>query len=202
MGPDVDARQLIEAVWSDYARDPTFNSLRSWMDPEAGTVRFVPGEGSMRPWVTFIGEAPGADENRMGRPFVGQSGQLIRSLIAEELKLNPADCWITNVVKYRPLNNATPNVRDQINSWPYLRRELECLAPRAKVVVPLGAVAWSVFDSSMSISSVEGTMRMGKNGWLIVPMFHPSFIGRNPKQRLPQYRKRFAVIREAIDTPE
>lgn len=203
MGAEVGARQLLQEVWDEYRADPAFDILRSWKDPELGPLNFVPGEGSVRPVCTFIGEAPGADEDRMGRPFVGASGQFIRSLMESELGLIPeGDCWITNVVKYRPKNNTNPTIRDQMNSWPYLRRELGALVPRSKVVVPLGAIAAAVFDPIMSISSMEGTLRMGKNGWLWVPMFHPAYILRHRGKMTDRYKRGFEVIKMAIETPE
>jgi DNA polymerase len=201
MASSLAAQDRLERVWANYRADKAFDHLRSWKDPELGQLNLVPGEGSLRPLVVFLGEAPGADEDSVARPFVGASGQLIRRLINEELYIQAEECWITNVVKYRPPNNATPSIRDQINSWPYLKAELECLIPRSKVIVPLGGVAWSVFDSTRSISSVEGTMQYGRNGWIIVPMYHPAYILRGPR-RLDAYRRRFAVIREAMEMPD
>lgn len=205
MASSLSARQRLDQIWSNYRADPKFDALRAWKDPSLGPLNLVPGEGSVRPLLTVIGEAPGADEDRLGRPFVGASGQFLRRLLEEELGLvAEVDCWITNVVKYRPPGNATPNLRDRMNSQPYLQAELEVLVPRNKVVVPVGAVAWGVFPQSdfTGISAAEGRMWMGRNGWLIVPMFHPAYVLRSRGQRLEAYKRGFAVIREAMETPE
>ncbi len=110
----------------------------------------VPGEGSVNATVVFIGEAPGAVEDRTGRPFVGRSGELLTKLI-QEIGLRREDVFITSVLKSRPPGNRTPR-REEVNACiSYLDRQIEVIRPR--VIVLLGGVA---------VSSVIGPWRMSE----------------------------------------
>jgi DNA polymerase len=136
----------------------------------------VPGEGDFDAAVMFVGEAPGADEDTQGRPFVGRAGQLLTRII-EAMKFERADVFITNVVKCRPPDNRTP-LKEEIEACqPYLLAQVEAIQPR--VIVTLGKVATDFFvpiDASMS--SLRGNFyEFGKI--LVMPTFHPSYVIRN-----------------------
>src|SRR5437867_4105657 len=102
----------------------------------------VPGEGSARAPVVFVGEAPGAAEDREGRPFVGRAGRLL-DLVLEEAGLRREDVYITNVVKARPPGNRDPRADEVAHHRPWLDRELAIIRPR--LVVPLGRHALARF---------------------------------------------------------
>jgi uracil-DNA glycosylase family 4 len=98
----------------------------------------VPGEGSRRPRLVVVGEAPGADEDLSGRPFVGRSGRLLRLLVAEA-GVAPDDWFIANTNRCRPPENRTPTPGERRACHPHLQAEISLLAPR--VVVLLGRTA-------------------------------------------------------------
>src|ERR1700752_354750 len=95
----------------------------------------VPGEGSPDAEVMFVGEAPGANEDRLGRPFVGRAGALLDELLAAA-GLGGDDLWITNVVKARPPKNRDPKAPEVAHCMPWLETEVALIRPR--VIVPLG----------------------------------------------------------------
>ncbi|MFG0253078.1 MAG: uracil-DNA glycosylase, partial [Phycisphaerales bacterium JB038] len=96
------------------------------------------GEGSADAGLMFVGEAPGAEEDRQGRPFVGRSGQKLTEMI-EAMGFARAEVYIANVLKARPPDNATPTLAEAAKCGPYLRRQIEIIQPR--VIVTLGGPA-------------------------------------------------------------
>lgn len=169
---------VLDWMWEQYREEEALDGLRidNIALPNQGLVL---GEGTQRPWVTFIGEGPGQREAIEGRPFVGASGDLLRTMIAESLRKDAlADCYITNVVKYRPPQNRTPTPQEVAASLPYLRAELGALRPLARLVVPLGGTAWKLFGSDAPISRSVGQSYMASNMWTVIPMFHPSYVLR------------------------
>ena len=108
---------ILADVYEGYRSDPAFDHLRT------DGIVLVPGEGSPRPRIFIVGEAPGATETLQRRPFVGPSGKAIRSLMGDCAKLDPVDWFITNTVKYRPPGNRTPEPEEIAASVPYLRQE-------------------------------------------------------------------------------
>lgn len=142
----------------------------------AGRKNAVPGEGSFDTELMFVGEAPGADEDIQGRPFVGKAGQLLTKII-EAMKFRRNEVYITNVIKCRPPNNRTP-VREEIERCkPYLLAQLEAIQP--KVIVSLGKVATDFFiPSAAAMSILRGNFR--EYGRIqVMPTFHPSYLIRN-----------------------
>jgi len=136
----------------------------------------VPGEGSYEARLMFVGEAPGAEEDAQGRPFVGRAGQLLTKII-EAMGFHRKDVYITNVVKCRPPNNRTP-IRSEIQACQnYLLAQIETIAPQ--VIVTLGKVATDFFlPSAEGMSQLRGSFRrFGRI--LIMPTFHPAYIIRN-----------------------
>jgi uracil-DNA glycosylase family 4 len=122
----------------------------------AGRTRAVPGEGSPETEVVFVGEGPGQNEDRQGRPFVGAAGSLLERLLAL-IGWRREDVFITNVVKCRPPNNRDPEPDEIAACAPYLRRQLEVLDPA--VVVTLGRFSLQTFMPGDRISRVHGTAR-------------------------------------------
>jgi DNA polymerase len=129
--------------------------------------RMVPGEGSPSAAVMFVGEAPGATEDTLGRPFVGRAGRLLDELLAEA-GLSRDDVWITNVVKARPPRNRDPRAGEIAHWMPFLERELAIIAPQ--FVVPLGRHALKHFAPAAKIAEVHGTLVDGR----LFPLYHPA----------------------------
>jgi DNA polymerase len=127
----------------------------------------VPGEGNPHADVVFVGEAPGAREDALGRPFVGAAGKLLDELLVEA-GLVREDVWITNVVKARPPKNRDPTVAEAAHCRPWLEAELALIAPR--LVVPLGRHALKHFAPEARIAEVHGRLLDGG----LFPLYHPA----------------------------
>jgi uracil-DNA glycosylase family 4 len=138
-------------------------------------TNLVPGEGSAEASVVFVGEAPGASEDRSGRPFVGRAGKLLDQLL-EEAGLQRDDVFITNVVKARPPGNRDPRADEVAHHWPWLEAQLEAIGPR--LIVPLGRHALGRFAADIKITEAHGRV-IERDGRTLLPMFHPAAALRN-----------------------
>jgi uracil-DNA glycosylase len=142
----------------------------------------VPGEGDPSTEVVFVGEGPGFNEDRQGRPFVGRAGDLLVRLLGS-IGWRREDVFITNVVKCRPPDNRDPEPDEIAACEPYLRRQLEVLDPA--VVVTLGRHSMGRFMPGARISQAHGTMRpadpaTGAPDALVFAMYHPAAALRTP----------------------
>jgi DNA polymerase len=135
-----------------------------------GTIKAVPGEGPADAKIMFIGEAPGFNEDRQGRPFVGAAGQFLSELLALA-GLQRRDVFIANVVKHRPPNNRDPEPDEIAACSGYLERQIAALNPR--VIVTLGRFSMARWFPGEKISRIHGQPRW-VGGRLIVPMMHPA----------------------------
>ncbi|MER3420396.1 MAG: uracil-DNA glycosylase [Chloroflexota bacterium] len=133
-------------------------------------TRAVPGEGPERASIMLIGEAPGFNEDRTGRPFVGAAGQFLERLLALA-GLRRQDVYITNVVKCRPPNNRDPLPGEIEACKKYLDRQIALIQP--KVIVTLGRYSMARWFPGASISRIHGQPRV-VDGLTVVPMFHPA----------------------------
>lgn len=141
--------------------------------------RVVPGEGPVPAELVFIGEGPGEVEDQTGRPFVGPAGQLLDKIL-ESAGLRREEVYITNMVKCRPPFNRTPKPDEVKACWPYLEAQLRLLAP--KIIVPLGNLAAQFFlKTDKGINSLRGQFFKWR-GIEVFPMFHPSYLLRNPSK--------------------
>ena len=137
-----------------------------------GRTNVVFGVGAANADLVFVGEGPGAEEDRQGLPFVGRSGQLLDRLIEEELGTTRASCYICNVTKCRPPNNRDPLPDEIAACRPFLDGQLAALAPR--VVVSLGNFATrTLLGSSEGITKLRGRAYPFGTARL-VPTFHPA----------------------------
>lgn len=144
-----------------------------------GRTSVVFGTGWLdAPRIAFIGEGPGAEEDRLGEPFVGKAGELLTQAIVKGMGLRREDVFIGNVVKCRPPDNRTPLPDEIATCQEYLFKQLELIAP--EVIVCLGAVATQVVGkTSASITKIRGTWHEW-NGIPVMPTFHPAYLLRNP----------------------
>ncbi len=141
-----------------------------------GRTRAVPGEGDPDTEVVFVGEGPGFNEDREGRPFVGRAGGLLVRLLAS-IGWRREDLFITNVVKCRPPDNRDPQSDEIAACAPYLQRQLAVLDPA--VVVTLGRYSMAAFMPGVRIGQVHGTTRpvdpqTGAGDALAFAMYHPA----------------------------
>ncbi|MHB8671805.1 MAG: uracil-DNA glycosylase [Acidimicrobiales bacterium] len=141
-----------------------------------GRTQVVFGVGDPRAALLFVGEGPGAEEDRLGEPFVGRSGQLLDRLMAQEMGLTRRECYIANVVKCRPPGNRDPRPEEIAACRPYLERQIELIGP--KVVVTLGNFATRLLlDTTEGITRLRG--RVHEWGEVsLVPTLHPAAVLR------------------------
>ncbi len=142
-------------------------------------TNLVPGEGEVGAAIMVVGEAPGAGEDREGRPFVGSAGKLLNQLL-EAAGLTRDDVYVTNVVKARPPGNRDPKAPEVAHWLPVLEQELGLVAPR--LVVPLGRHALAHFARDAKVSEVHGTV-LHANGRALFPMYHPAAALHRPPLR-------------------
>ena len=134
------------------------------------------GTGPLQPTVCFMGEAPGADEDRSGEPFVGRAGQLLTKII-EAMQLKRNEVFILNALKCRPPQNRTPVPEEIEHCQPFVESQLEILQP--KYIVCLGAVAVrSLLGLSLPVGSLRGRFHQYRQARVIVT-YHPSYLLRN-----------------------
>jgi len=139
-------------------------------DLAAGATQLVPGEGNPDAQILFIGEAPGKEEDKQGRPFVGAAGKLLESML-EGTGLSREAVFITNIVKYRPPNNRDPLPAEIDAFLPYLKQQIEVIDPT--LIVPLGRHSLSVLLPELKISQCHGQPKQ-KNGRHFLPLYHPA----------------------------
>ena len=143
------------------------------------------GVGNERAEVMLIGEAPGSDEDRIGKPFVGRSGQLLDKML-KAVGISRDDCYVTNVLPWRPPGNRTPTDGEVAVCLPFLKRQIELIEPR--IIFLLGAsAANAVLGNADSISSMRGKVLeiVLDNGKIIKALasFHPAYLLRSSSQK-------------------
>ena len=142
-----------------------------------GRTQIVFGVGNSTADLMFVGEAPGADEDIQGIPFVGRAGQLLTKMI-EAMGFARDDVYIANVLKCRPPGNRNPEPDEIAQCQPFLFRQLESVQP--KVVIALGAfAARTLLNTDAPISRLRGRVHHFR-GLKLIPTFHPSFLLRSP----------------------
>jgi len=164
-----------------------------------GRKQIVFGVGNPRAELMFIGEAPGADEDIQGEPFVGRAGQLLNNMI-KAMGLSREEIYIANIIKCRPPGNRTPE-RDECETCsPFLMRQIAAIKPKA--IVALGAVAAKTL-LAMNASMME---LRGKwydfRGTKLAVTYHPAFLLRDPRQKKEAWKDLQMVMKElGLETP-
>jgi len=146
-----------------------------------GRTQIVFGVGNPDADLMFVGEAPGADEDIQGFPFVGRAGQLLTDIIEKGLKIPRADVYIANVIKCRPPGNRNPEP-DEVNTCePFLFRQIDAIKPA--VIVALGKfAAQTLLRTVEPISRIRGRVQDFR-GAKLIPTFHPAYLLRNPSSK-------------------
>ena len=164
----------------------------------AGRGNAVPGEGPSHAAIMFIGEGPGMNEDKQGRPVVGASGKFLTQLIAQA-GLKREDVFITNVVKCRPPDNRDPLPEEIAACRGYLERQIAQLNP--KIIVTLGRFSMATYFPDERISAVHGQAKRLPDGRLVVAMYHPAAALYNVKLR-PELEKDFAGLRTLLEAQQ
>jgi DNA polymerase len=145
----------------------------------------VPGEGIPNARIMFVGDAPGADEDAQGRPFVGRAGKLLDKIITA-CGLKRSDVFIGNILKCRPPENRDPTAEEIISCSPYLQRQIEIIKP--EIIVALGAhAARTLLNTNKSIGQMRGQFHeyyagLGKPPIKLMPTYHTAYLLRNYSQ--------------------
>lgn len=138
------------------------------------------GSGNPQARLVFVGEAPGAEEDRQGLPFVGRAGQLLTKMI-EAIQLSRDEVFIANVLKCRPPGNRNPLPAEIQNCEPYLLRQLQLIRPR--LICALGTfAAQTLLKTTTPISALRGKIH-SYDGIPVVCTFHPAYLLRNPPEK-------------------
>ena len=147
----------------------------------------------------FIGEGPGADEDELGDPFVGQAGRLLDSMLAAIGCKRGREVYIANVVKCRPPGNRNPEPDEIEACEPFLKAQLAAIAPR--IVVALGRFAvQTLLRDATPITRQRGRWREYE-GVKLMPTFHPAYLLRNPAEKKPAWDDLQLVMREFGKSP-
>lgn len=161
----------------------------------------VRGEGDVNSPIVIIGEAPGEEEERLGRPFVGASGNLLKKWIRWE-EIRHAEPFFTNLLKHRPPNNADPTEEEAQKARVLMKWELAILRPR--IVVTLGKFATEVFYPNPTMRVLSGTARVKRLAGepefeaIVIPIYHPSAALRVSSVR-DRAQKDFHQVRRQLD---
>ncbi len=148
------------------------------------------GEGDPDTGFVVIGEAPGADEDEQGRPFVGRSGRLLRDTLAQA-GLPPASVFIGNILKHRPPGNRNPLPAEIQACTPFLLSQLQIIRP--KIIVTLGNFSSKfLLATETGITQLRGKTHRSPLGYTVFPTFHPSAVLRTPGEYGPVFRSDIA----------
>lgn len=161
-----------------------------------GRQQAVLGTGSLTARWLFIGEAPGAEEDKQGEPFVGSAGQLLNAMLSA-LGLRREEVYITNVVKCRPPGNRDPDAQEIATCVPYLQRQIELVTP--DVIVLLGRIAaHTLLQTHQPLASLRAQLyHYGEQGIPMVATYHPASLLRSPQDK-PKAWQDLCLARQVI----
>jgi len=191
LGKDTPARHVRETLES--IREELGDCRRCRLHEERTNIVF--GEGSGQARLVFVGEGPGANEDKEGRPFVGRAGTMLTAIIENVLQLSREDVYIANIVKCRPPKNRNPLPDECAICMPFLLRQLVSISP--EIIVTLGSVAThNLLDTKDPISRLRG--RFHDFGSVrVMPTFHPAYLLRNPAEKRKVYED-ILMVRDAL----
>ncbi len=161
-----------------------------------GRTQVVFGTGDGAAKLMFIGEGPGAEEDRQGVPFVGRSGQLLDRLMLEEIGITRDRCYIANVVKCRPPDNRDPKPDEIEACRPYLSQQLDLIRPAVVVTLGRFAAQW-LLETTEGITKLRGRSYPFAHG-VLIPTLHPAAALRGGGEPLAQMRADFVRAKLAL----
>jgi len=154
------------------------------------------GVGRRDATLFVIGEAPGADEDRQGEPFVGRAGQLLNAML-RSIGLPRADVFIANILKCRPPNNRDPEQSESASCTPYLTRQIELVQPRVLLAVGRIAAQW-LLQTDSPIGRIRGReLRYGPRNTPLVVTYHPAYLLRSPLEKAKAWTD-LCLVRELL----
>ncbi len=168
--------ETIEQIRAEIGHDCTRCKLS-----QLGRRQVVNSTGNFNADLMFVGEAPGADEDAQGVPFVGRAGQLLTDIIEKGLEMPRSSVFIGNINRCRPPGNRAPEPDETETCRPFLQREIAVVRP--KVIVVLGATAaHNLLETKVPISKLRGKFQ-DYLGTKVMPTFHPSYLLRDPHKK-------------------
>lgn len=178
--------QIARKVLEQQEKNITLEEIRAEMGDcrrcklYAGRTNLVFGDGAADARLMFVGEAPGAEEDVQGLPFVGAAGQLLNNLLSK-LGLSRQEVYIANILKSRPPGNRDPEADEIIACLPFLKKQVDAIRP--KVIVTLGRIAaQALLETKMPLTKMRGHWQRYQN-MRVMPTFHPSYLLRFPQER-------------------
>ena len=175
-GPRKTGAELLATVKTEIGVDCSRCKLHA-----QGRKQIVYGVGNPSADLMFVGEAPGADEDQKGEPFVGRAGQLLTKII-EAIGMTREDVYIANVIKCRPPGNRNPEPDEVATCEPFLFQQIDLIKPR--IIVALGThAAHALLKTDAPISRMRGQVHNFRDGIKLIPTFHPAFLLRSPERK-------------------
>ncbi|MCL2872242.1 MAG: uracil-DNA glycosylase [Betaproteobacteria bacterium] len=172
------AQRISQLSWDDFAADVAACTACGLCQTR---IKPVPGVGDVRARWLFVGEGPGAEEDKKGEPFVGQAGRLLDQMLAALGMKRGNDVYIANVLKCRPPGNRAPTPQEADACRPYLERQIALIAP--KIIVALGkSAATLLLNTDASIASLRGRVHHYHDAPLVVT-YHPAYLLRAPADK-------------------
>jgi DNA polymerase len=148
------------------------------LETDLDDTKLVFGEGNANADLVLVGEAPGAEEDKQGKPFVGRAGKLLTKILAA-IDFERDDVYITNILKHRPPNNRNPKPEERQRSLPFLLRQIDLINP--KLILCLGKVsAQTLLDNNDSLKSMREEFHSFRGKYELMATYHPAALLRNP----------------------
>src|ERR1051326_1076021 len=158
-------------------------------------TKFVFGTGNANAGVMFIGEAPGADEDAQGEPFVGRAGQLLNKII-ESVSMKREDVYICNIIKCRPPENRAPLPMESETCTPYLMKQIELVKPKFIICLGRTAAQW-LLQTTDNLGKMRGKLH-DYHGIKLLVTYHPAALLRNPDWKRPTWED-MKMFKKAYD---
>jgi len=194
--------EYVDARWPEGpapARPMTLEEVRQEMGEctrcklHRHRTQIVFGVGNPKARLVFVGEAPGADEDAQGEPFVGRAGQLLTKII-EAMGMRREDVYICNIIKCRPPNNRTPESDEILACQPFLLKQLQAIGPQ--FICALGGPATqTLLQTKEAISRLRGKF-YDFHGIPLLATYHPAFLLRNPHEKKTVWEDMKFLLRE------
>ena len=148
-------------------------------------TQLVFGVGNPDADLMIIGEAPGAEEDKQGEPFVGKAGQLLNKIL-DAINFKRQDIYIANILKHRPPNNRNPKPEERERSLPFLLRQIDLIEP--KLILAVGKVAaQTLLDKNLSLTKMRGQFHDFRGEYELLATYHPAALLRHPKWKRPTW---------------
>lgn len=200
----IDTKPNAKSIDPEWYQSKTLEQLKynihNCQECSLSTTRtnFVFGVGNPNAEVMVIGEAPGADEDEQGEPFVGRAGQLLTNML-KAINLEREDVFIANILKCRPTNNRRPTSDEIAQCEPYLQKQIELIKPKIILVLGLTAVS-SLLKLDLKMGEIRGTV-LDYRGTKLLITYHPEALLRNPNWKKPAWED-LKLLRSMIDEME